>query len=310
MNNIERKNLDARHPTPARVRWLVRLRILLMLSPALVVLVVLYVGSLILALLQSLGYAPIYGINTFPTTQYYRDLFTSAGFWSSVFYTFYYALVPTVIGLGLSIFLALTLRKRFPAKGLFQYVYKLPLMIPYLVGIALTILLFSNGGVIARFLHALGIIASPDQFPRILYDHSGIGVMIVYIWKQVPFMTLIIYSVLLGLGPESEEAAATLGANRWQTFRHVTLPQIMPGIITGTAIVFAFNFGSFETPFILGGGFPNTLPVEAWRAFDDADYSRRLNAMAIVMFIAVVSGGLLYLYISWYRRFERMRGRA
>ncbi len=293
-----------------RVGWLERIRIPLMLAPALTVLIVLYLGSLIYAFLQSLGYAPVYQINEFPTTRFYREMFSTPGFWRSVYYTFYYALVPTLIGLALSIFLAITLRKRFPGKGAFQYVYKLPLMIPYLVGISLTILLFSNGGIIARILHSIGLIDNPSQFPRLLYDHNGIGIMIVYVWKQVPFMTLIIYSVLLGLGPESEEASATLGANRWQTFWYVTLPQIMPGIVTGTAIVFAFNFGSFETPFILGGGFPNTLPVEAWRAFDDADYTRRLYAMAIVMFISLVSGGLLYLYIYWYRRFEQQRGRA
>ena len=84
----------------------------------------------------------------------------------------------------------------------------------------------------------------------------------------------------------------------------------MPGVVTATVIVFAFNFGSFEAPFILGGGFPSTLPVEAWRAFDDADYTRRLRAMAIVMFISVVSGCLLYLYLYLYRRFERRRGRS
>ena len=294
----------------ANWHWLERFRIVLMLAPALTVLIVLYLGSLILALLQSFGYAPVYQINTFPTLRYYAELFNTPSFWTSMFYTFYYALVPTALGLVISIFLALTMRKRFPRKAAFQYVYKLPLMIPYLVGVSLTVLMFSNGGVLARILHALGIIDNPSQFPRILYDHSGLGVMIVYIWKQVPFMTLIIYSVLLGLGPESEEASATLGASRWQTFRHVTLPQIMPGIITGTAIVFAFNFGSFETPYILGGGFPNTLPVEAWRGFDDADYSRRLGAMAIVMIITLISGGLLFTYISWYRRFERLRGRS
>lgn len=297
-------------PPKALSNWPQRFRIFLMLTPALSVLIVLYLGSLIYAFLQSLGYAPIYQINNFPTLHYYQEMLSTTGFWRSVFYTFYYALVPTLVGLALSIYLALTMRKRFPAKGAFQYIYKLPLMIPYLVGISLTILLFSNGGIIARLFHVVGLIDNPGQFPRVLYDHSGLGIMIVYIWKQVPFMTLIIYSVLLGLGPESEEASATLGANRWQTFWYVTLPQIMPGIVTGTAIVFAFNFGSFETPFILGGGFPNTLPVEAWRAFDDADYSRRLYAMAIVMFISVISGGLLYLYIYWYRRFERQQGRA
>lgn len=134
--------------------------------------------------------------------------------------------------------------------------------------------------------------------------------MLVYLWKQIPFVTLIVYSVLMGLGRESEEAAATLGANPWQAFWHVTLPQIMPGIVSATVIVFAFNFGSFDVPFILGGGFPNTLPVEAWRAFDDADYSRRLRAMAIIMFIGFILSVLLFTYLTLYRRFERGRGRS
>ncbi len=284
-------------------------RIPLMLAPAMLVLIILFMGSLIIALLQSFGYAPLYGINEFPTTRYYKDLFSMPGFWRSVFYTFYYALVPTIIGTICSIYLALTLRKRFAGKKFFQYIYKLPLMIPYLVGVSLTILLFANGGIIARMLYAVGLIESTRDFPRIINTHSGLGIMLVYLWKQIPFSTLIIYSVLMGLGKESEEAASTLGANPWQTFWHVTLPQIMPGIVSATIIVFAFNFGNFDVPFILGGGFPNTLPVEAWRAFDDADYSKRLSAMAIVMFISLISGVLLFTYLMLYRRFERLRGR-
>ena len=287
-----------------------RLYVPLMLAPVVLVLGVLFVGSLAVAFLQSFGYAPIYGINEFPTLRHYRTLFALPGFWTSVGLTFYYAVVPTVVGTALSIYLALQLRKRFVGKRTFQYVYKLPLMIPYLVGVALTIVIFSNGGILARFLHLFGLIETTRDFPRILYSRGGWGIMIVYLWKQIPFMTLIIYSVLMGLGRESEEAAATLGAGRWQTFWHVTLPQIMPGVVSATVIVFAFNFGSFEVPFILGSGFPNTLPVEAWRAFDDADYSRRLRAMAIVMFIGLISGAILFTYLSVYRRFERQRGRA
>lgn len=287
-----------------------RLYIPLMLAPVIIILVTLFVGSILVALLQSFGYAPLYDINEFPTLKHYQSLFSLPGFWRSVGFTFYYALVPTLLGTALSIYLALLLRKRFKGKTAFNYIYKLPLMIPYLVGVALTIVLFANGGIIARFLYAIGLIESTRDFPRVLYSYAGWGIMIVYLWKQIPFSTLIIYSVLMGLGQESEEAALTLGASRWQTFWHVTLPQIMPGIVSATIIVFAFNFGSFEVPFILGGGFPNTLPVEAWRAFDDADYSRRLRAMAIVMFIAFISSAVLIIYLSLYRRFERKRGRV
>ena len=280
-----------------------------MLAPVVLTISVLFFGALIVALLQSFGYAPLYGINEFPTLRYYRGLFTMPGFWSSVGLTFYYALVPTIVGTVLSIYLALSLRRRFRGKRWVQFIYKLPLMIPYLVGVALTIVVFGNGGILARAAFAVGLIETTRDFPRFLYSHQGWGIMIVYLWKQIPFTTLIIYSVLMGLGRESEEAAATLGAGRWQTFWHVTLPQIMPGIVSATIIVFAFNFGSFEVPFILGGGFPNTLPVEAFRAFDDPDYSRRLRAMAIVMVIGLLSGAVLLTYLSAYRRFERLRGR-
>jgi putative spermidine/putrescine transport system permease protein len=287
-----------------------RLYVPLSLAPVVLILTVLFAGSLVVALLQSFGYAPLYGVNEFPTFKHYRELFALPGFWRSVGLTFYYAVVPTVVGTALSIYLALMLRKRFRGKVLFNYIYKLPLMIPYLVGVALTVVLFNNGGIIARALFAVGIIESTRDFPRILLSHAGWGIMIVYLWKQIPFSTLIIFSVLMGLGRESEEAASTLGAKPLQTFWFVTLPQIMPGIISATIIVFAFNFGSFEVPFILGGGFPNTLPVEAWRAFDDADYTRRLRAMAIVMFISLISGALLFAYLSVYRFYERRRGRA
>ena len=292
-----------------RRTWMRRLYVPLMLAPVVLTITTLFVGALVVALLQSFGYAPLYGINEFPTLKYYGSLFSQAGFWASVGLTFYYAIVPTIVGTILSIYLALALRRRFRGKGFVQFVYKLPLMIPYLVGVAVTIVLFGNGGIIARSLYAIGLIETTRDFPRLIYSHAGWGVMFVYVWKQVPFTTLIVYSVLMGLGRESEEAAATLGANKWQTFWHVTLPQIMPGIVSATIIVFAFNFGSFEIPFILGGGFPNTLPVEAWRAFEDADYSRRLRAMAIVMVIGLMSGAVLFVYLWTYRRFERLRGR-
>ena len=116
-----------------------RLYIPLMLAPVVIILGTLFVGSIIVALLQSFGYAPLYGINEFPTLRHYESLFSLPGFWRSVGYTFYYAVVPTVVGTALSIYLALLLRKKFWGKTAFNYFYKLPLMIPYLVGVALTL---------------------------------------------------------------------------------------------------------------------------------------------------------------------------
>ena len=91
-------------------------------------------------------------------------------------------------------------------------------------------------------------------------------------------------------------------SNRYSGF----LPQSQFG---STLIIFAFNIGAFEAPFIPGGGFPDTLPVVAWRYFNDADYTLQLQGMATVVSIALVAGVILYSYLAFYRRYERRIGR-
>ena len=282
----------------------------LQLSPVLLILAVLFGGALVLAVVQSLGFAPWFGVNTFPSFQYFGALWGSASFWQSLWLTLYYATVSTVIALAMGIALALALVRTFPGKHLYKYIYKLPLMIPYTVGIALAVIMLGNGGMISRLAAFFGLISDPSQFPQILKTHAGWGIIAVYVWKQVPFITLAIYAVMLGIGRETEEAAAILGANRWQILTQVTLPQIMPGIVSSTLICFAFNVGAFEAPFILGGGFPDTLPVVAWRYFNDADYTLQLQGMATVVSIALVAGVILFSYLAIYRRFERKIGRT
>lgn len=288
-----------------------RTRILQMLQliPILSVLVILFGGALVMALLQSLGFAPWFGINTFPDFSYFGSLWGSQTFWVSLWLTLYYATVSTLLALAFGTMLALALIKAFPGKRLYKYLYKLPLMIPYTVGIALAVIMLSSGGVLSRFAAFAGLIDDPGQFPQILKTHYGWGIIAVYVWKQTPFITLAVYAVLLGIGRETEEAAAILGARRGAIFFRVTLPQILPGIVSSTLICFAFNVGAFEAPFILGGGFPDTLPVVAWRYFNDADYTLQLQGMATVVSIGIVAGVILFAYLWVYRRYERRMGR-
>jgi len=280
------------------------------LLPAMLLLTILFLGALGFAVAQSLGYAPQYGVMAFPTVSYYTSLFQDPGFWVSLGLTFYYALTPTFIGLVISIGLSLLLAHKFKGKAVALFVYKIPMVVPYLVGVALVLILFANGGLIARLLYALGIISGPSDFPRLLQTAEGWGIMLVYLWKQVPFMTVVLYAHLLVLGREPEESALLLGASRFQILRHVTLPRLIPAIVSSTLIVFAFNFGAFEVPFILGAGYPNTLTVEAWRLFDDPDYTNRPKAMAIVTLVSFISGLCLLIYLSLYRAYEKKRGRA
>lgn len=282
----------------------------LQLLPVLAVLSVLFGGALILAVMQSLGFAPWFGVNTFPDFSYFAALWGNGSFWQSLGLTLYYASVSTLIALVFGTLLALALVRVFPGKKFYKYLYKLPLMIPYTVGIALAVIMLGNGGMISRFMEFTGLISDPSEFPQILKTHYGWGIIAVYVWKQTPFVALTLYAVLLGVGRETEEAAAILGANPRQIFFQVTLPQILPGIVSSTLIIFAFNIGAFEAPFILGGGFPDTLPVVAWRYFNDADYTMQLQGMATVVSIAMVASAILLSYLVYYRRYERRIGRS
>lgn len=279
------------------------------LVPPVLVLAVLYLGALISVLAQSLGFAPLYGVDTFPTLRYYGEVFGAPGFWRSFGLTLAYALAPTVLGTLLSVPLALSLRSRFRGRRLLSRLYKLPLLVPYVVGVALTLLLWSNGGLVARALFALGVIKQTGDFPRLLNAPNGVGVMLVYLWKQVPFQTLIFSSVLAGLDDGLEAAARLLGAGPLQVLWRVTLPQLVPGIVSATLIVFAFNFSAFEAPLLLGSS-PNTLPVEAWRAFSDPDTERRLYGAALTTVLSLVLGVLLGAVLLLYRGLERRWGRA
>lgn len=283
---------------------------ILELAPVTLVIAGLFGGALVLAILQSLGYAPWFGVDTFPDFSYFARLWGGEAFWISLGLTLYYAVASTFIALVLAILLCLALMQSFAGRNFFNFVYKLPLMVPYTVGIALAILMLGNGGLLSRMAALAGLIDDPSEFPRILKTHYGWGVIAVYVWKQLPFMTLAIAAVFVGIGRRTQEAAELLGAGSLTVFFRVTLPQIMPGIVTATLICFSFNIGAFEAPYILGGGYPDTLPVIAWRYFNDADYTLQLQGMAAIVSIGLLSGAILLGYLWSYRRFERRRGRV
>jgi len=266
----------------------------LSLSPVLLVMLLMTLGTLLFAVGQSLGYAPQYGINHFPTLRYYELLVAQPSVAMSLGLTLYYAVVATLLALVMGFLLAMALLRVGRHHQWLHYVYKFPLMVPYLVGIALVIVLFGQGGLMARLSYALGWIDRPDDFAALLYSHYGWGIILVYLWKQVPFMALSIYVVLLGIPEQTQDAARLLGASRWQRWRYVVVPQVMPGILSAVLICFAFNVGAFEAPFILGGGFPDTLPVLAWRLFTDPDYGQRLSGMAVL-----VTMGAMLLVTVW-----------
>lgn len=278
-----------------RLRLMEKLQVPLMLLPALTVLTALFAGGMVIGVGQSLGYMPVIGLNDF-TLQHYADVLTDRNFLQSLWLTFRLAFVTTLLAVMFSVAFALVLRRAFRGSQLTTFVYQIPLPVPHLVAAAGIVLLVTQSGLISRGFATAGLISEPAQFPVLVFDRPGIAIILSYLWKEIPFIGLVVLAILKGVGPQYEELAQTLGANAWQRFWYVLLPLMLPALLSTSIIVFAFTFASYEIPLLLGVRFPTTLPVLAFRLYQDPDLALRPQAMAISVVLAVVALVLLVAY--------------
>ena len=151
--------------------------------------------------------------------------------------------------------------------------------------------LLAPAGLLARCAVALGLIQGADGFPLLVNDRWCVGVIATYVWKEIPFITLMLLAVLRNQGRELNEVSRTLKAGPWQRLRYVTLPTIFPALAAAALIVFAFTFGAFEVPFLLGQTYPMTLPVWAFKNYSDIDLMARPEGIAAGLIIAAVVAG-------------------
>lgn len=278
-----------------------RVKILLLLAPALIIIGVLFFGGLVIGLMRSFNYMPIIGL-TEPNFDAYISIFTSREFYLSFLLTFYIAFVSTFISSVLAIGAALLLRRQFIGRAIVNFLFQLNLTVPHLVGAIGILYLFSQSGSFARLAAEWGMIARPSEFPALVFDPYAIGIILQYVWKEIPFIGVIVLANMQALGEDYESVARSLGANRWQAFIHVLLPLIFPGVLSASVIVFAFIFGAYEIPALLGANYPAALPVLAYRKYTDVDLAARPEAMAMAIVIALLSAVMIYLYVRYARR--------
>lgn len=267
----------------------------LLLTPTMLIIGVLFLGGVGVGFVQSLGYLPVIGLDRL-TLAHYTALLSAREFYISLGVTLYMAVTSTLLATGLALAAAMVLRRTFAGRRWVTTIFQLPLPVPHLVAAAGIVMLLTQSGLAARFLYAANLLDQPGDFPVLVFDRGYIGAILVYTWKEIPFIGLVILAVLRGVGIDYEEAAQTLGATAWQRFRYVLLPLVMPGIVATSIIVFAFLFGSFEIPLLLGVRYPSTLPVTAYRAYVDPDLTQRPEAMAIGVLITLIIISLIAAY--------------
>ncbi|MBC8449794.1 MAG: sugar ABC transporter permease [Chloroflexi bacterium] len=277
--------------------WRERLRIPVMLMPAMAVVIVLFMGGLVMGLMQSFEYMPVIGKNDF-TVQAYVNIFTDRTFLRSLGLTCWIGFASTILSTILAIVCALVLRQDLPGKRFVTFVFQLNVPIPHVVGAIAVMFLFTQSGLLARIGYLMKLISEPADFPALVYDKRAIGIILEYLWKATPFTGIIVLAVLQSIGEDYEDLARTLGANAWQRFRYVVLPLIMPGVLRSSVLVFAFTFGAFEVPYLLGQTFPTALPVLSYLLYHDVDLNARPEAMAMSMIIAGLITVLILIYMK------------
>lgn len=278
-----------------------RMKIFLLLAPALGIIVVLFFGGLAIGLMRSFNYMPVIGL-TEPNFDAYVSLFSSREFYLSFALTFHIAFTSTVISAVIAVAAALLLRRSFVGRGAINFLFQLNLTVPHLVGAIGILYLFSQSGSFARLAHEFGMISRPSEFPALVFDPYAIGIILQYVWKEIPFIGVIVLAQMQALGQDYESVARSLGASKWQSFRHVLLPLIFPGVLSASVIVFAFTFGAYEIPALLGQNYPAALPVLAYRKYTDVDLAARPEAMAMAIVIAILAGGMIWAYTRLTRR--------
>jgi sulfate/thiosulfate transport system permease protein len=194
--------------------------------------------------------------------------------------SFVAALINTVFGLLVAWVLV---RYRFPGRRLVDAMVDLPFALPTAVaGIALTTLYAGNGWV-GRYLEPLGI--------KVSYTWLGITVALIFI--GLPFVVRTVQPVLDDLEVEVEEAAASLGARRSQTFLRVVLPTVAPALLTGFALAFARAIGEYGSVVFISGNMPmktEIVPLLIITKLEQYDYA---GATAVALVMLLVSFVLL-----------------
>jgi putative spermidine/putrescine transport system permease protein len=264
-----------------------RLLVLLLLAPTFVVIVLLFGGGLFLGLLQGLGYFPGIGEQAF-TLEHFSNVLSDPDFLLSLGLTFYVSITSTTTAVVISIGLALVLMMLSERMRWVHFIFQIPLVVPHLVVAIAVVFLLSPTGWFSRIVQAFGLIETSSAFPLLTNDRFGIGIIAAYVWKEIPFITLMIFSVLRNAGVDLLDVGKTLHASRWQRFRYIILPMIFPSLLASSLIVFAYTFGAFEVPFLLGQTYPMLLPVWAYKNYSDVDLLARPEGIATGILIAVI----------------------
>ncbi len=220
-------------------RWLT---VILLLTPGLGLILALIGTVVYIDVAQSFGYFS-FGAESQFSFEYWGAVFGRKLFARSVHYSLYIGIVSAVLSVALAYPLAIWLRKPFPGSMTIGAMLKAPLLVHGLVAAFLFLNIIAYQGLLNQFMQWVGIWDGPR---RLQNDRNGISVLILQVWKNMPFALLLLTGAVQGISDDVLDAARDLGAGAWSRFRKVIAPLSVSAMQAALVIIFIGALADFS----------------------------------------------------------------
>ncbi len=260
----------------------------LLLVPGIGYIVVFITSTVVVTVLQSFGLFSVTGGSHFSLENW--RIITSKGVIDSLVFSLIVGVGSSVGTILFAFPMALLLRKPSSWKISLGSIIKIPLFIPALVATFLIVNLISYGGLVNDALLWVGIVNKPV---RMLNDRAGIGVIVIQIWKNLPFVLLIVSASIAGIRDDTIDAARNLGAGRLAVVRHIYIPLAMPGVLVAMILMFIRAFGDYPITSLEGPVYPSSIAVRMYTTatlYQEWDQAAVVGVIIILTTLFVVAG--------------------
>ena len=270
-------------------------------DPWIAVFVVTTGGSVLLAL----GFSALYGLGLIGTPSsgltlaHWQAVLTDRGFWIVLGFSLGLTVATLTLCMVSALAVVLLLAEQLcrPPLGILIY---LPLAVPGVVAALVSYQVLGDGGLLARIARALGWISQPSEFPSLVFDRHGVGIVLTH-WAMVtPFFVILLDRLMDHERiPEFRQLAQALGASEWAALRRVILPLLSRGALPLCTVYGVVLLAAFEVPLLIGARFPNMISVEIHERIGQLDLALRPQGFVMATLYLVMLSAAWWLGGRW-----------
>lgn len=273
---------------------------LIRLGPMFVLYTFFIIGGIVNIGIESLGYIPNLGFLDVHFG-YYAEILMGPGMFGNTLYSLFIALVSATLSIIIGVVVAFWLVRtsqhsiRRVATGFLS----IGVILPYLYMVFLVIVTFTRSGILSRWLNAAGVIGGIDGMPSLVYGNYGIGIIITFVLKGFPFVALMAMNVMSGINDNYSDVASTLGCSERKLLQRIYLPLSSDVVIWSGAVLFTYQMGAFEVPYLLGQLKTRTLSSLLYSSYISPDIRHIpiTAAMTIILFLISLIAICVYAFV-------------